>query len=105
MSDEATVRVGLRIYRDDAAGYLNFNGMPTSFRADVDGCLGPTPWAFAASVEGTDVDLTQLTTPGFCWIANLDDTNFVEYGIWDPENSKFFPLGEVGPKEALTIID
>lgn len=104
MANEATLRVGLRIYRDDSAGYINFNGLPTAFQVDVAGCLGPTPGAFSASVLGTDVDLSQLTTPGLCWIANLDDTNFVEYGIWDPENSKFFPLGEVGPKEAYPLM-
>src|SRR3990172_6365754 len=102
MADEATIRSSLRIYKT-SGGNLNFNALPTSFTADVDGAKGPTPGAIDTTVGGTDVDLSQLTTPGFCWFHNQDETNYVTVGIWDPENSKFFPLFELLPGEAYVL--
>lgn len=105
MADEATIRSSLQIRKDDGSGLvlLDYRSQPTTFEADVSGTLGPTPGAFAASTAGTDVDLTELTTPGFCRLTNQDATNFVTFGIWDPEGNTFFPLGEILPGESYVL--
>ena len=54
-------------------------------------------------MEGTDVDFSELTIPGLCRLMNLDATNFIEFGIWDPEGGVFYPLGEIGPGKTYTI--
>jgi hypothetical protein len=97
MSNEAEIRSSMTINHTN----LDYRSYPTSFKADVTGELGPTPGAFTATVQGTDVSLAELTVPGFCEIANLDDTNFVEVGIYD--DGGFHPLMEVGPGERYVI--
>jgi hypothetical protein len=99
MANEAQVRSSLQIINSP----LHYQSQPTAFTADVTGIKGPCPGAFAASILGTDVDLSELTTPGLCRIMNLDDTNFIEFGIWDPEALKFYPLGEVLPGETYVL--
>lgn len=91
MADEAQVRSSLQIKK----GAIDYSSKPTVFNADVTGTDGPTPGAITATVEGTDVDLSQLTTPALCRIQNLDATNFVTVGVWDPENNTFFPVDEI----------
>ena len=95
MSNEAQIRSSLSIVSDN----LTYRSQPTAYNADVAGSKGPVPGAIAVSTVGTDVDFSELTTPALCKIQNLDDTNFVEYGIWDPEGSTFYPLGELLPGE------
>ncbi len=58
----------------------------------MSGTKGPTPGSFDASVDGTDVSLSELTTFGLCRIINYDTSNFVDVGIWDPETVKFYPI-------------
>ena len=99
MSGEAQLQASLQITKDDANGIVNYRSYPTGFTADVGGALGPTPGAFVASIYGTDVDLGQLTTPGLCRVSNQDSTNYVTYGICDPETEVFYPLGEILPGE------
>ncbi len=104
MANEAQVRGSLQILKKSGAIILiNYGSKPTSFQATVTGSKGPVPGAFTVTVFGTDVDFSELTTPGLCVFKNLDATNFATYGIWDPENLKFFPLGELLPGEAYPI--
>lgn len=103
MSDEANIQISLQITKSDDTGIVNYRSYPTQFTADVNGSLGPTPGAFIASIYGTDVDLSQLTTPGLCKVSNQDSTNFVSYGICDPETDKFYPLGEILPGEFFLL--
>lgn len=99
MSGEAKIQLSLQITKDDDAGIVNYRSYPTTFDADVDGALGPTPGAIVVSIYGTDVDLSQLTVPGLCRLSNESATNYVTYGICDPETDKFYPLGELRPGE------
>lgn len=99
MANEATVTCSLQIRK----GAIEYQSRPTSFQTDVDATFGPTPGAMAVATTGTDVDLSRLTVPGLCKIANLDTTNFIEYGIWDPEAAKFYPLGEIRPGEFYVL--
>ena len=93
MTAEAAFNLGVNIDH----GNLVYHQYPTSFRVDVTGKKGPTPGAMSASVDGTDVDLSELVTPTICVIRNLDATNFVEVGVWD--GTEFYPLMEIGPGE------
>ena len=93
MSDEATVRSGMII----KVGNVDYSGKPTSYLMDVTSGVGPSPGFILATVLGVDVDLSALTLPALCRIHNFDAINFVEYGIWDPEGSTFYPFGELLP--------
>ena len=99
MADEATIRCSLDINKPP----LRYISRPTVFTFDVAGTKGPVPGAIEASVLGTDVDFSELTTPALCRIMNLDGTNFVEFGIWDPEGITFYPLGEVLAGETYVL--
>jgi len=103
MSGEATLQISLQIDKDDATGNVKYRSYPTQFNADVDGAMGPVTGAFAVSIYGTDVDLSEVTVPGLCRITNQDPTNFVAYGIRDPETDKFYPLGELLPGEFYVL--
>lgn len=91
MANEAQVRASLQII----SGKLEYFSKPVVFLADVAGAKGPVPGAIQATRAGTDVDFSELTTPSLCKIMNLDDTNRLEYGVWDPEGNKFYPFGEL----------
>lgn len=82
---------------------LEYRATPTSYQFDVTGTFGPTPGTLAVTTSGVEVDLSKLTTPGFCRIYNHDDTNYVEYGILDSNGATFHELGEVGPKEHFDL--
>ena len=99
MSDEATIRQSLEI---DNSG-LKYRTYPTQYKTDVSGAKGPTPGAITATVDGVNVSLSELTTPGLCEIRNLDQTNYVEVGLWDASISYFSPLMEIGPEEHQII--
>ena len=100
MANEVQVRLSLTLIKG------NMDDRPNvTFNADMDTAypLGPTPGAFIATVNGVDVDLSQLTTPGWCVIKNLDETNYVAYGVRDPETDVFYYFGELGPGEGNIV--
>lgn len=99
MANEATIRTSLMIKK----GNIFYQSNPTAFKANVTGTKGPVPGAvsIAATVTGTDIDFSELVTPGLCRLQNLDATNFVTYGIWD--GVSFFPLGELLPGETYVL--
>lgn len=105
MANEARVTSSLYLRKASATGLvlLEYQSRPSSFQADVSGTKGPSPGAVTVARTGTTIDLSQLTTPGFCVIQNLDATYMFEYGIFDPSINSFFPLGECGPGEVYTI--
>jgi hypothetical protein len=99
MANEARLSVGLQISADN----LRYQSQPTAFAADVTGRKGPTPGAITAPVGGKAVDLGELITPGLCRLMNVDSTNYVEVGIWDPGTDVFYPLVELLPGESFVI--
>ncbi len=99
MANEATIRASLQII----SGKLQYFSKPVVFLADVAGAKGPVPGAIWIEVDGTDIDFSELTVPSLCRFMNLDPTNFVEWGIWDPEGSTFYPVGELLPGEFSVI--
>lgn len=93
MANEATVRNNLRIRK----GNLIYSSGNASFRANVSDDKGPTPGYLSVTTAGENVSFSELTTPGLVRIKNLDETNYVEYGIHD--GSLFHPVGEILPGE------
>lgn len=99
MTNEANITASLRI----TSGTLQYTSEPGTYTADVAGVKGPTPGALTATVAGIDVDLSELTIPGFCVLQNLDEINYVTWGIKDPDTLVFYPLGELLPGEVNLI--
>jgi hypothetical protein len=92
LANEARVTAAIQI---TTGNYRYQSPQPTAFFLDVAGAKGPTPGAITATTSGTNVDLSGLTSPGLCWISNLDATNYVEVGIHD--GALFHPLLEIPP--------
>ncbi len=97
MASEASIRTSLQI----KSGKLEYRSQPTAFLADVSGSKGPTPGAIAATIAGVDVDLSELTVNGLCRIMNLDDTNFIEVGVWD--GVSFYPMMDLLAGESFVF--
>lgn len=96
MANEITIRNSLQIQN----GNLDYRSRPTSFRANMSGLDGPVPGAVSCAVApGTNIDLSELTTPGMCWVQNLDADNYVTIGMFDPESDIFYPTLELLPGE------
>ena len=119
MSNEITVTTSLYIRKTNSTGQrslIEYRSGPSSFRADLDtdAPKGPVPGALAVPTTGIDVDLSQLTTPGMCWLHHMGlaagtdltmtyDQYPVEYGIKEPATGFFYPLGELLPGESYVI--
>ena len=99
MSNEASITADLRITKDN----LQYASLPQSFNADVSVGRGPTPGVITVPTTGIDADFSTLTQPGLCRLMNLDETNYVEWGIEDPETGKFYPVGELLPGEIVPL--
>lgn len=100
MANEAVVTVGLRINNPSESAPLKFNDIgPPSFSADVTGSFGPTPGSISVATTGTNIDLTQLGTPGFCVFYNQGTAFNVEIGIYDTESQQFYPFMLIKPGE------
>lgn len=97
--NEATIRSSLQISKNN----LQSSTLPTTFLGDVTGTGGPSPGTITVDLDGKDVDLSALTTPGYARFQNLDATNFVELGIFDPETGVFYPLLEILPGESYVM--
>lgn len=93
MANEATVQANLKI----AKGNLDYQSRPVSFQDDVAASspTGPSPGSLAVTTGGVNVSFGELTTAGWCRFMNLDDTNFVEFGLWI--SSVFHPFLELPP--------
>lgn len=99
MANEIQVTAGLSI----SNGFSQYISKPTSFKADQEIVGGPTPGEILVSTSGTDASLVELTTPGVVRIQNLDPTNYVTWGAWDPSGSTFRPVGELLPGETYVF--
>lgn len=97
MSNEATIQSSLII----RSGKLDYRSQPGSFQADVSTAKGPTPGAITVSTAGTDVDLSELANPSLVRVMNLDNANYVEWGVHD--GTTFHPVGEMLPGESYVF--
>ena len=42
-------------------------------------------------------------TPGLVWLQNLDESYWVDWGIWNPAQLEFYPLGRLLPGEVAVF--
>ena len=99
MAGQATIITSLQIN----SGRIQYQNGGTSFVAVVTGSKGPVPGAVTVPMEGIDIDFSQLIQPGLCRIMNLDLSNPVHYGIWDPLTLRFYALGKLLPGESYIL--
>lgn len=102
MSSEARVTAGLQI----TVGKLSYQSQPGSFVADVSsaGGAGPTPGAILATQSGVSVDLSKLTVlGGLARVQNMDSTNFIQIGMYDPDTGKTYWFMDVLPGESYPL--
>lgn len=99
MANEIQWRGALRITN----GNLQYASPITSFNDDMTGKKGPTPGALTIPVGGKVIPLNELTEAGWCEMTNLDTTNYVEYGVRDPDTDRFYPFGELHPGKPQVV--
>lgn len=98
MDDDVTVNPYPLISRTHSKGFTD----------DMDKAGGPAPGLQVALVKGsggTQVPLTALTRPGWCWFRHMGRTDgtasqagdHVTIGIYDTDTRKFYPLAEIRP--------
>jgi hypothetical protein len=99
MSNEITIMSSIQVLKTASNGVVQVEHQtkPGMFTDDMTGTKGPCVGSIEASIYGTNIDFSELTTPGYCRFYNQDDTNFVTIGIEDPDTDSFYPLAEVLP--------
>lgn len=102
MADEinATIRMSVRKTSTSGAIILIDEDHTATFNMNMGDRLGPAPGLQRIPTTGKDIDLSELNVPGPCFIKNMDQTNFVTYGIKEPATGKFYPWGDLRPGEA-----
>ena len=100
MSNEARVNSSLQV----TVGKLTYSSQPSAFTADVSaaGGYGPTPGRVLATISGASVDLSKLTIlGGFVRVQNMDSTNFIQVGMYDPDTGKTYWFMDLLPGETF----
>lgn len=98
MADEIRVQWNMTFKKGniDKRHSGNFTISPT-------GTNGPTPGVVAVSASGTDITLSQLTTPGVAEIKNISSSGYIEVGIYEPELAQFYPFMELAAGESYPL--
>lgn len=77
MADEITVTAALTV----AKGGLSIPKLGSAqFTADMAGSKAGVPGAVSVATSQQDIDLSALSSMGWCRIENTDPTNYVDYG-------------------------
>jgi hypothetical protein len=101
MSNEISVTMTLNVKN----GGLNFTSAPSAFTDNQSVIGGPSPDTYVIPAAGIDLSFTQIlgniyapiTSPGWCWMCNLDPTNYVTWGMRDANAGTWYPIGELDP--------
>ena len=100
MSNEITLRASMKVVN----GNLEIPLLGSSqFQDDQTNARGGQPGTATIGTSEEDVSFGDLTAPGWVWLVNLDDTNYVKYG---PKSGAAMVLfGEIYPgKRALFFL-
>ena len=87
MANEIAVTASLQVRKDG----LQYISRPQSGVVDMTTGSGPTPGVVAVTDDGVDINLSALTTPGWCHMYNLSEDYYVDVGIWEPDTT-FYPV-------------
>lgn len=93
MSAEITVIAGLQCRNGDFQLLIN----AAQLQADQAVAGGGNPGTIVVETSAAAIPFTGLTSPGWIWMRNLDDTNFVEVGPDD--DGTFVPCITLLPGE------
>lgn len=77
MSNEIRITSGIAV----SNGNLSFTQQFGTKQYDQASVGGPVPGQLTIGTTEEDVSLGDLTTPGWCIMQNLDDTNFCQWGF------------------------
>jgi len=103
MSNEAQIRSSLQIRIVDPTTnvlQIQYTSNPVQFQGNVSVAKGPSPGLVSVTPNGTDVDLSKLTEPGYVRMMNQDATAYVDVGLYVLATGIFFPLFEIKPGES-----
>lgn len=103
MADEVQIRQQVFI----KSGNLDHQPRQREWKADMTGAKGPTPGAITATYDGTDIDLSQLTDPGWIDIYNQEPEDggiTVSWGVYDPETDRYYPVGKIAPGQGTGML-
>lgn len=105
MADEIVVRQFMNIRK----GNLVHNPPQREFKATLNEEFGPSPGAIQATYDGTDVDLSVFTDPGWVDIYNQEPTVAndgvtVSWGVYDPQTNRYYPVGKLEPGQGTGLI-
>lgn len=96
MAREITARVYVRMRK----GNFFYNPPQQTYTADLtsDG-KGPTPGSITVTYDGTLIDLSELTDPGYLHMVNQEPTEgtTVSWGVYDPQTNRYYPIGVLRP--------
>ena len=99
MANEVRVTAGLLVNKPP----LSYQSLPQSWQGNLSVARGPSPGVIKATYQGTNVDFSQLTLPGYGRIMNLDPTDGtgvpITYGVYAADINRFLPIHEVLPGE------
>ena len=94
MANELTLTWTLAITKDNLS-----ISQPESFQANVATALGPIPGSQNIGTTAEQIDLSAFTNDGgWGWAKNLDQTNYVEFGLF--VSSTFYPFHKLLPGES-----
>lgn len=82
---------------------ISYRSQPTGFQGSTVLEKGPCPGAFTVPKGGKAIDFSNLVTPGYCRIQNLDTKNFITVGVRDLITNRFYPLIEILPGESYPL--
>ncbi len=107
MSNEITANITVTIQKRSSDGsktLVDYRSPAPTSRADMAGSKGPKPGAVTVPTTGVNVDFSGLASlGGQLVIHNQDATNYIEFGVRDTGNSRFYPIGKVGPGRTATF--
>ena len=92
MSNEVRVNFNLNVVNGSYKETFNNNGAFDQSAQGAEGAIVSVP------TTGVDIDITGVTTAGFLFLLNLDDANYVDYGV-DSGALTLVPFGRIKPGE------
>jgi hypothetical protein len=70
----------------------------------VTGGSGPTPGSLLVPTDpGVEINISEVSIPGYANFINYDEENWVTVGIYDPATGEFYPFLEIGPGQAPVL--
>lgn len=94
MADEINITQFIQVVK----GNYDSGRIGAVLAADMAGDGGGAPGFVEVGTSEEDIDLSEITTLGWCFMRNLDSTNFVEWGKKDGSNN-MQAIGRMGPGE------